>query len=134
MGLARGGSWAMVTKIYKYHNVSFILPILQKRSYYGWMNMMTSPKRKQQRFAPPQSYLANSVPTFVQHALPSKVLHIHSTSKVLPMNRAPQHLLSLWSFSVVFPTPNTPSFLWGQENGAFGGDIHLCRETKSFTP
>jgi len=30
MGIARGGTWAMVTKIYKFHNVSPILAILQK--------------------------------------------------------------------------------------------------------
>jgi len=30
MGAARGGTRAMVTKIYKFHNVSYILPILQK--------------------------------------------------------------------------------------------------------
>jgi len=30
MGVARGGTWAMATKIYKFHNVSPILPILQK--------------------------------------------------------------------------------------------------------
>jgi len=30
MGVARGGTWAMVTKIYKFHNVSPILLTLQK--------------------------------------------------------------------------------------------------------
>ena len=31
MGIARAGTLAMVTKIYKFHNVSPILAILQKR-------------------------------------------------------------------------------------------------------
>jgi len=30
MDVAKGGTWAMVTKIYKFHNVSPILLILQK--------------------------------------------------------------------------------------------------------
>ena len=30
MGTARGSTWAMVTKIYKFYSVSPILPILQK--------------------------------------------------------------------------------------------------------
>jgi len=30
MGVARGGTWAMVTKIYKFYNVSPILPTLKK--------------------------------------------------------------------------------------------------------
>jgi len=50
MGVARGGTWAMVmmvTNIYSFRNVSPILPIFPKRSYYGWVNMMTSSKRKQ---------------------------------------------------------------------------------------
>jgi len=30
MDVARAGTWAMVTRIYKFHNVYPILPILQK--------------------------------------------------------------------------------------------------------
>jgi len=30
LGVARAGTWTMITKIYKFHNVSPILPILQK--------------------------------------------------------------------------------------------------------
>ena len=58
MDVARG---AMVTKIYQFHKVPPILPTLQKRSYYGWVNMVTSSKRKQYGL-PPQSFLAKLIP------------------------------------------------------------------------
>jgi len=32
-----GGAWAMVPKMYHFHNLSPILSIFSKRSYYGWV-------------------------------------------------------------------------------------------------
>jgi len=64
MGVALGGTWAMVTKIYRFHNVSLIFPfykkfVLQLNEHDDVIETQTI------KICPLQSFLANSVPACI---------------------------------------------------------------------
>ena len=62
MGVARGGTWAMATKIYKFNRVSPILLISQKRrTTVGWTRCDVI-ETQTMKDCLPQTFLTNSVP------------------------------------------------------------------------